>query len=61
MNGNETARLRAAIDSVEALHRPDEETGKCAECTYAKYSIASVSYPCPTVRAITNVLEGRAA
>ena len=46
------AGLLAVVERVEALHVEDEQ-GKCSECTPAPFSIQSVSYPCPTIRAIT--------
>lgn len=49
-------KLLAALEAVEAMHVPDAETGKCEECTYARYSMFSVSYPCPTIKAITDAL-----
>lgn len=42
----------AKIAAVEALHQPWEETGKCRECSAALFSIHSVRWPCPTVRAL---------
>lgn len=49
-------KLLAALEAVLGLHRPDAETGKCEECTYARFSTASVRYPCPTALAITEAL-----
>ena len=49
--------LTAAVRDVLALHQEHEDTGKCNECTFAPYSQASVSWPCPTVRALAARLD----
>lgn len=53
-------RLLAAVEGVLGLHRPDADTGKCAECTPAKYSQMSVPWPCATVKAVQAALGGTA-
>ena len=50
-------RLLGAVEYVLDLHKPDADTGKCAECTPAKFSPMSVPWPCPTVKAITSAIE----
>jgi hypothetical protein len=50
----ENADLRAAIDRVRALHRPDE--GECDNC-HIEDSGRFEPHPCPTLRA----LDGEAA
>ncbi len=49
--------LAAAVRDVLDMHQQHEDTGKCAECTYAPYSAASVPWPCPTVRALAAHLD----
>lgn len=46
------AALRAVLD----LHVEHPDTGKCDECTVAPYSVHSVPWPCPTVRAVEAAL-----
>ena len=50
--GRALAALRAVLD----LHVEHQDTGKCDECTVAPYSVHSVPWPCPTVRAIAAAL-----
>jgi hypothetical protein len=45
----EIDRLRAAIDRVRALHRPDE--GECGNC-HIEDSGRFEPHPCPTLRAL---------
>ena|SRR6185437_11245294 len=45
-------KLLAAVEAVLALHRDD--AGTCVECSQGR----SVTFPCPTLWAITDALEG---
>ena len=48
--------LLAAVEAVRELHAADED-GDCAECIRRAQGRGDQSYPCPTVRAITDALE----
>ena len=48
---NENAKLRAAIERVQVLHRPTLEGAHCMVC-HSSDSSDWDFYPCPTLRAI---------
>lgn len=57
--------LKAAVDAVLDLHSKDGY-GECTECVrtieeniYGDGQYDTVHWPCPTVQAITNSLEGK--
>ena len=55
------ARLLDALERVLAIHYPTDvgtDTQWCAEC-YVNDDPAEVEWPCPTVTAINDALEGK--
>jgi hypothetical protein len=62
---NHLPRILAALDAVLALHKPfvwDFGFGpvtSCRGCADHGASEVAAEYPCPTVRAITDAMEGK--